>query len=186
MLSVSPAYIALFYLVPLGYGLFLRILPEYRNIKADSACQTISDANHKIGISSFYLALTGALEQINLLGGCMILFNCLLIYPFYLAKIFLNTTGSQQLSLFIRGILSCLTEISGGFFLWKNSIVTEKIREYIPLIFSLLTIGGLSCMVQTIFILKNSSLSIRKYFLHKLMQSIIAFLLLSQITKMLQ
>ncbi|MBR5578497.1 MAG: hypothetical protein IKW28_05820 [Lachnospiraceae bacterium] len=182
----QPYHIAVFYLVPLGYGLFLRILPRYRGININTCPQYTVTEKHISGMASFYHALTGALEQINLLGGCMILFNCLLIYPLYLSEILLNIMKSHQLSNLIRGSLSCLTEIGGGLFLWKNSIGMENISIYFPLIFSFLTIGGLSCIVQTAFILEKTGLSIKKYLLHKALQSLLIFLLLTQITKMLQ
>lgn len=172
------------YLVPLVYGLFLRYIGTYKYILSNtkkykntinkpllSACtyKTVQtqDSNY---LFCFQQSLSSAIEQITLLGGCMVFFNCLLIFPQILGAVLSKTTTTIYSPL-LTAILSSLIEIGGGL---------QKLSEnssHISIILALLTIGGLSCITQTYFIIKNTGLKISTYIRHKIIQSCIYIIL---------
>ena len=183
--------LGLMYLIPLVYGFIL----YYAFSLKPTACtcykeKTIS-SNYLI---SFQQSLSSAIEQITMLGGCMVFFNCLLIFP-KIAEHFLSHTLNFTNTPFLTGILSCLIEIGGGLqriaLLFNSPITYDKntplislysladsnsIHIYLPL--ALLTFGGLSCITQTCFILKNTGLKISTYIKHKFIQTCIFLILL--------
>ena len=165
--------LGLMYLIPLGYGLILR----YFSLPISGAELSVSSASHNIIKSSNYLlcfqqSLSSAIEQITLLGGCMIFFNCLQIYPQILNQYFCTNSTYTYVS-FIPDILCSLTEIGGGLKQLAGSVSMSNtsISLYLPLF--LLTFGGLSCIIQTYFIIKNTGLKISTYIKHKVIQSCI-------------
>ena len=185
--------LGLMYLVPLGYGLFLRYFSSYKSIlfaktvsskkekkKSLSACSHPSKLYTSAPnyLHCFQQSLTSAIEQITILGGCMVFFNCLLIFPQMLGKLLSNNLLHFDTLLF-TSILSSFIEIGGGlqqlstFHYELNSPVSSFL---LPL--SLLTFGGLSCIAQTYFIIKNTGLKISTYIKHKIIQSCIFILLL--------
>lgn len=190
--------LAFMYLIPLGYGLFLRYFCShyfcetnfsqkinklfYRKLTTTSvlsACSYKEKPNSVSNyISYFQQSLSSAIEQITLLGGCMIFFNCIQIFPLQFNNL-LTTTSFKAHSDFIQGILCSLIEIGGGLKLLANifSEYTAEPHSFL-LLLSLLTFGGLSCIAQTCFILKNTGLEIRTYLKHKLIQSCIFIILL--------
>ena len=105
----------------------------------------------------------------------MIFFNCFMIFPeifgLYFSRTLINPCHSQLLS----DILSSLIEISGGLQQLTSSIdllqTNFRMQPFLPL--SLLTFGGLSCIAQTGFILKNTGLKISTYIKHKFIQACI-------------
>ena len=191
------------YSIPIIYGLLLRLLSSkytsqnfysqnnisepikftYKKHAASvlplSAC--IHSDNNKIFpgyIVCFQQSLSSALEQITLLGGCMIFFNCLLIFPNILYHCLSYTNILSHISL-IKAALSSLIEIGGG--LHQLSLIFQRadhgnLSVFLPL--SLLTFGGLSCIAQTCFLLKNTGLNIGTYIKHKFIQSCIFIILL--------
>lgn len=181
-------YLLLFYAIPFCYGFFLRFHPSYGQMKisrTEAFFQPEAEPAPSMQ-SCCYYSIVGALQQINLLGGCMILFNCLQIYPDYFLQILRRFFSSLKLTPFLPGILSSLIEIGGGLIQFNQSIKGNPSFFFRPLLFSLLTLGGLSCICQTWFILEKTKLSIKAYFIHKINQSILIFLILCQVTKMLQ
>ena len=178
--------LGLMYFIPFGYGLFLRYIGTYKytlsNIGKNnglinkpllSACayKTVQAKNTNY-LYCFQESLSSAIEQITMLGGCMIFFNCLLIFPQILGAVLSNLTTTIYSPL-LTAILSSLIEIGGGL---------QQLSEnfsYLFVILSLLTFGGLSCITQTYFIIKNTGLKISTYIKHKLIQSCIYIILLN-------
>ncbi len=160
----------IFYCVPLLYGLFFLKKPSYDSdiIEHRIPC--------KGNLEGFQIALQSAIEQITLLGGCMVFFNCLLIYPKLISEALAVYLPESSGSL-LHSVTACLTEISSGL---ESAASTDAFP--LSLVFSLLSFGGLCCIMQTCFILKNSALSIKEYLLHKILQAMIVFLLISLIT----
>lgn len=117
------------------------ILCEERSQRSLSLLEQIDDA------------ITSSIQSILMLGGYMILFNLLNLIPHALC----------QGSLFLSGLPSVLApvlEITGGLGMLGDS------RPLLALI--LLPFGGLSCIAQTYSMIKNTSLTIRPYVMHKL------------------
>lgn len=184
--------LVLMYLVPFAYGLcikhfyspFIALSSKTINHKRNSDQILFSCSySHKRPESPNYLicfqqSLSAAVEQITLLGGCMIFFNSLQIYP-EIIKNYFSTNFSPTSSRLFSGILCSLIEIGGGLKqleLSLNSSETPALFTYLPL--TLLSFGGLSCIVQTYFIIKNTGLKIRTYVKHKLVQSCVFIILL--------
>ena len=177
------AILGFMYLIPMSYGLFLRYFSSFSF--TDSYTHTLSTCSYTKDhntfpnyLSCFQQALSSAIEQITLLGGCMIFFNCLLIIP----KIFENYLAQTTFSFYsplLSGIFCSLIEIGGGLkelAQISTEAGTMSFSIFLPL--SLMTFGGLSCIAQTCFILKNTGLKIRTYIKHKLIQSCIFIILL--------
>lgn len=200
-------YLVIFYLVPLLYGFFLLHLTFYRNllpnllisrrknnkkinidsnpdiesisnIYRSSSSIVTSSRNYTIGfyIKSLFYSIRNSLEQITLLGGCMIIFNCLQIFPVKLNDFFTVCISKTDIITLLSGVLCTLTEIGGG--LSKLSTLDSSI-SLTPLTLSLLTFGGLCCIFQTYTILEDTGLSIKKYILHKIIQSLLMFFIAS-------
>jgi len=198
--------LGLMYLIPLGYGLGLRYFsPTFstlynsknshknatrflsfftinstarKNISHDlSACSYSKDNSPSPNyLIYFQQSLSSAIEQITMLGGCMVFFNCLLIFPKMLENLFSNTTFWINNSL-LNSIFSSLIEIGGGLKLLSlDFTIMNNHPAYLYLPLALLTIGGLSCIVQTYFVTKNTGLKISTYIKHKFIQSCIYIL----------
>ncbi len=191
------------YLVPLSYGLFLRYFhpafsfspfpnkqpkinafkqrlnSKLKNELTLSQCSYVDNRNSSPNyLSCFQQALSSAIEQITLLGGCMIFFNCIQIFPTLLNEYLSTTSAFPYIPLF-SAIFCSLIEIGGGLKQLKASlgiIDPTSISLCLPLF--LLTIGGLSCIAQTYFIIKNTELKISTYIKHKLIQSCIFIIIL--------
>ncbi len=174
------------YGLPLLYGLFLRYT-RYRDCGFAEA-----SGRRKRGIHGGELRLasqSGALsllEQIDdavyagiqsilMLGGYMILFNLMNLFPFALKQCagqinlpfpFAATRPGVLLSQILEGcktlpsLIAPILEITGGLGMLGDSL---------PLLaLLLLPFGGLSCIAQTYSMIKRSELSISQYVLHKL------------------
>ena len=181
----------LMYSIPILFGLFMRIHLQFNSNlyqklsfrskeKETTAAEFIPTSINKNEISStnysscFQESLSSAIEQITLLGGCMVFFNTLLIIPF---KILTLISFFQPISHmnYIQGILCSFIEIGGGL---QQLATQNSIRSLSPFILmSLLTFGGLSCIMQTFFIIKNTGLNMLMYLKHKTIQSCIYILL---------
>ena len=189
--------LGLMYLVPLGYGFILKFyyfhnhngkpslsfpsIPSKRNLnhskKTINTNVELSICSHEITTSVNYLscfqqALSSAIEQITLLGGCMVFFNCLLIFPQKLNSYFSTTSAFLSKTVF-TDILCSLIEIGGGLkqLADSGSLLHSSVSIYLPL--CLLTFGGMSCIIQTYFIIKNTGLKISTYIKHKVIQACI-------------
>ncbi len=144
------------YGLPLLYGLFLRYT-MYRNV--------IDPDGHKYysGQRTFSLAkaldesVFNSLTSIARLGGYMIFFNLLFILPDLTSRIL--HLGSQASRTFV-GSAGCLLEITGGIGLLGNQAPA--------FVLCVLPFGGLSCIAQTYSMIKNTSLSVTEYVMHKM------------------
>lgn len=177
------------YLIPLSYGLYLRYFSFKYPFKITNSIYTCSYEKKTIFfpnyLACFQQALSSAIEQITLLGGCMVFFNCLLIFPQIMNNLFLQSTTLPYSSL-LSAFFSSLIEIGGGlkqlaFILTETNFTSSltpsaSLHTFLPI--ALLTFGGLSCITQTCFILKNTGLKISTYIKHKLIQSCIFIILL--------
>ena len=166
------------YGIPVIYGLILRYFSGYRKIfhKKTSGSHAPSHAGNYIFILSD--ALNNAIEQIVLLGGCMILFNCLRILPLLLEKSMISSSRNAAYNYFGIGILNSLMEIGGGlsyFVSHPQALGMMHHPLFISTVLSLLTFGGISCLFQTYLILRKTNLSIVIYLKHKLLQSVLIF-----------
>ncbi|MBQ9989488.1 MAG: hypothetical protein IJP31_00885 [Lachnospiraceae bacterium] len=188
----------IFYGVPLLYGCFLQFSSAYKKSILASSMNSYSFMNRdhfsstrheahgeKVPPSGNYLlsfreALENALTQITLLGGCMVFFNCLQIYPRMIKMVL--PVGIQQLyEDYFFAPLCSLLEIGGGLKLMAEqaagSIASGQENGSFPLFPALLTLGGLSCIMQTLFIIKGTGLSIGNYLKHKLVHVSLILLL---------
>lgn len=172
--------LVLMYLVPLGYGFYLRYFSPLirKTFPLLSACsaskENLISPNY---LSYFQQSLFSSIEQITLLGGCMVFFNCLLIFPKMLEFFLSQTMINSYYSPFLSAIFSSLIEIGGGLqqlSLISNETNSLSLPVFLPL--ALLTFGGLSCIIQTCSILKNTGLKISTYIKHKFVQACIFIL----------
>ena len=188
--SPSPVLL-LMYGVPLLYGCFLPFFGKYKVLKKEleyaqggkryevrAAQYTDKASLSKAGAVprpsyglSFQNSLENALHQITMLGGCMVFFNCLLIYPKLLADILAFTPLRTIYENYLYGPFCCLIEIGGGL----RVLSTAPLAYQAP---TFLTFGGLCCIMQTCFILQGTKLKLSAYTGHKLIQSMIIFFLI--------
>ena len=195
--------LGLMYLVPLSYGLILKYFSfklythaDFKNTKMKKSLRTLSICSYSQNtytspnyLVCFQQSLSSAIEQITMLGGCMVFFNCLLIFPQTLGRV-LSKSGIVSYSSLLITLLSSLVEIGGGLqqltsaFSLSNtntklqlhtslSILTDSNAFLTCLPLALLTFGGLSCIAQTYFITKNTGLKLSTYIKHKCIQSCI-------------
>ena len=195
--------LSLMYVIPFLYGVYLRYFSKIYSsafsktnydksmlnkkyfcsktpTKHMSACSysTHNTSAAPSYLSCFQQSLLSAIEQITMLGGCMVFFNCLLIFS-KMSGTILSQTPSASLSPLITAVFSSLIEIGGGLqqLASIDSLTSASSAVYcLPL--SLLTFGGFSCIAQTCFILKNTGLKISTYLKHKFIQSCIFILLM--------
>ena len=178
--------LAYMYVIPFLYGLVLQYCTktkETASAKRSTSTDLVScQLSKPVKFSNSYLfcfkeALLSAIEQITLLGGCMIFFNCVQIFPKKLTSTLSNLHLLSHID-FVESILCSFMEIGGGLELLSTSIHNHSFTfNSLFLILSLLTFGGLSCMIQTYFIIKNTGLKISTYLKHKLIQSCIFIIL---------
>lgn len=211
----TGSILAIMYGVPLAYGIFLRFQRKYRtslgikdrkkqglriiaagqNAKASvSSLQPLPFSGEFTGyLEGFQSSLQSAIHQITLLGGCMVFFNCLQIYPDLLGRFFTGILPHDYRD-FFQGALCCLLEVGGGLDLLASALSRGRevhaalregllpsfffLSEYSYLSLAFLTFGGLSCIIQTCFIIRDSGLSAANYVKHKLIQTVIVLLLL--------
>ncbi len=162
----SPIYSTfLMFGLPLLYGLFLRYtlyknkISCYGGQEENFNSKLLTNTPKKGPISLFEAidgAITSSLVQIAMLGGYMILFNLLVLIPFILLK------GQPE----FYGVIHSILEISGGFAIIKHQSFSALSRCL--LVHGVLSFNGLCCFAQTLNILQGTSLSSRKYFIHKL------------------
>lgn len=154
-LTGTIPYLFAMYGLPFFYGLFLRYTIYRQSITL----------KHKTSVSNSYISLVGALDEsifsslysIAKLGGYMIFFNLLFILPVLFLRLFPLPMG---LSDTLTGSIGCLLEITGGI---------GMLKARAPLwVLCILPFGGLSCIVQTYSMIKDTDLSITEYVMHKM------------------
>jgi len=175
-LSVSPKLLIGMYGFPLMYGLFLRYTFFRKKVKKSFQIKTYFTAstpdvrrkndllNTREKPANILKALddsiTSAIEGITKLGGYMILFNALNIIP---AKFIPNEL--------MAGVTLGVMEITGGLKLLGSGT---------PLIsLTLIIFGGFSCLAQTYSVVAKTDLSIRWYFIHKVILTFLVFIYFS-------
>lgn len=151
----------LMYGMPFLYGILLcrKLPPKTHSFQQDNH-RSNKDLPHLGRI--FQKSLSSATSSIVYLGGCMIVFNMMRLFPNLL-------WGKDS----IPSLIACgLLEI-GSYVHHLNSAASSMNPDWIILLLSAVPFGGLSCLIQTVCILEETDLSIRKYFFHKVMQSTI-------------
>lgn len=179
--------LGLMYSVPLIFGVILKFI-YFPNSNAKSLKIVAQSNPNSLPMQNTYNSksnypacfqdsLTSAIEQITVLGGCMVFFNTLQIIPMKLISHIPSLPSFCQSS-YVQGILCSLVEIGGGLQQLVSITPYETALQISPyLILSLLTFGGLSCTIQTFFIIKNTELNLYTYLKHKTTQSCIYILL---------
>ncbi len=104
-------------------------------------------------------AITSSLTAIASLGGYMILFNLMNLFPILLLP------GSFRL---LRALCGCLLEITSG--------LAQLPASQAFWAFVLLPFGGFSCIAQTYSMLRETDLPLGAYVCHKCAQTGLAFL----------
>lgn len=145
------------YGLPIIYGIFLRYTFYKKKLSWKNKVPTTQTSVETPSLfEAIDVSIMGSLRQIAVLGGYMVLFNILNLLPFLL--------GLK--SPLLTGFLNCMLEITSGI------IRISSGRETTPLllfcVFTSLIFGGLSCMAQTLSILRTTDLSSKKYLFHKL------------------
>lgn len=165
-LSLSGNYIPflIMYGVPLCYGFLLRFINRINSANAFPNQYFIHAASGASNTSPSLLAavddsVISGLIGIGKLGGYMIFFNLLniMLLPF-------SSLPDRFLA-----FCNCMLEITSGI----NRAGVKG--SYMILI--LLPFGGLSCMAQTYSMIKDTNLSISRYFVHKCIQMAITALI---------
>lgn len=150
------------YGLPLLYGLFIR----FSGFGLPKGCFDSNSQHNSTSPESFLESLNhamqGAVNGITTLGGYMILCNLLNIIP----HIFFTICTPDAHPIW-RSLLNCLLEITSGI---------SRLGDNAPLfLFTILPLGGLSCIVQTASMLQNTDLSLKNYLFHKSSQCLLAF-----------
>lgn len=136
------------YGIPLCYGILLSHVQTFKGSPSASyALTSCSIAEKNSLLAQIDDSILSAIENITKLGGYMILFNLLNLFP------------AMCLPGKILPVINAVLEITSGI---------SRIGSKQPItVFLLLSFGGFSCIAQTYSILKNTDLSIRQYCIHK-------------------
>lgn len=169
-LQLTIPYLFGMYGLPFIYGIFLRYTIykdsfSTQNINRPAliaAEQTIKQQNTATLADTLDDSILSGLYSISKLGGYMVLFNLLNLIPTACMQPF-SIAGTDSGTL-----INCLLEITGGI---------SRIGNQSPLlILLLLPLGGLSCFAQTYSMIKGTDLSMKKYFLHKVLLTALTIL----------
>ena len=155
--------ISIMYGVPLLYGLILRYTC-YRDIPYTKAsfCKEYSH-NNKNYLDAFQESLQKSITAIVTLGAYMVIFNVLQL-PLY--------NDFYKIPTNILCILKGIIEINSGI-----STISLFPEMYIIVYAIFLPFCGLCCFFQTYAMIKDTPLSLGKYFTHKIIQTIITLLI---------
>ncbi len=161
--------LSIMYGVPLLYGLILRYIcyrdiPYTKTMLKPNTRQVYKNHNPQNKsyhyLDAFQESLQKAITSIVTLGGYMIIFNVLQL-PLY------NTF--YQVPEDILCILKGLIEINSGI-----SAINNYPDLYIVVYTLFLPFCGLCCFFQTYAMIKDTPLSLKRYFLHKIIQTLIS------------
>lgn len=151
VLKLPTSFVYLFgmYGLPLLYGLIVRFFSKEKEYT--EAIVTTDSKQLQASSDSIFVHIDGAIqsaiESITKLGGYMILFNLLNLFPALILPESILPFGNL------------LLEITSGI---------SRIGNTAPLaVLIMLPFGGLSCIAQTYSIIKNTDLSIKNYCTHK-------------------
>ncbi|MCH5269907.1 MAG: hypothetical protein J1E83_04080 [Lachnospiraceae bacterium] len=150
------------YGIPLCYGLFLR----YSSFCLPAGSFPRNENRVSSPTEPFFKSLDDAMQSgiagITTLGGYMIFFNLLNLVPHILLPL-LKPVYNEKMLLFSH----CLMEITSG--------VSYCGMRMPFMVLVLLPIGGLSCIAQTASMIKNTDLSLGRYLVHKLVQTLLTY-----------
>lgn len=154
-LSLSGNYVPflIMYGVPLCYGFLMRFFVRFNSVRENTVLCHIN--NTPSLLTAVDDSIISGLIGIGKLGGYMVLFNLLniMLLPF-------SSLPENFLS-----FCNCILEITSGI---------SRIGENgLYMILILLPFGGLSCMAQTYSMIKDTELSVSRYFMHKCIQTAI-------------
>ncbi|MCM1144365.1 MAG: hypothetical protein NC318_04520 [Blautia sp.] len=159
-LSGHWAPLLIMYGVPLFYGWIYRML-FYRNPATFFYSPITSGDSTRVPslLEAVDESIVSGLIGIGKLGGYMVFFNLLnvMLLPF------------SSLPQMFLALCNCMLEITSGI----NYIGQKGMF----LILTLLPFGGLSCMAQTYSMIKDTNLSLSRYFMHKCIQTAITALI---------
>lgn len=162
--ELLPLFLFGMYGIPLLYGLFVKIsgflLPTDNSASVPEMHYLAKKESVEPFTQSLDLAIDAGIHGITTLGGYMIVCNLLNLFPF-----FINTQFSINENSLLLMILNCLLEITGGI---------SRMGSTAPLCsLILLHLGGLSCLLQTKSMIKNTDLSLSAYIIHKVLQAVL-------------
>lgn len=129
-----------------------------RRCKSDTRCsarETVDCLTPGRLLLELHASILSGLDAITVLGGYMIFCN---LFNLPLGILFQNTSQPALLA-------GPLIEITSGL---SRLPASQKAWAYVALPF-----GGLSCFAQTYSCIKNTGLSLRNYFFHKLLQTML-------------
>ena len=171
-LNGAIPYLFAMYGLPLLYGLFLRYTIYSKKV-TKMHIQTSHGTSVPL-LSALDESIFNSLYSIAKLGGYMIFFNLLFIFPVLASRIF---PLPDSVSSCLTGSIGCLLEITGGIGILKNRA---------PLwVLCVIPFGGLSCIVQTYSMIRDTDLSVSEYVMHKMILTAITvfyYLLLTGIS----
>ncbi|MGL5259296.1 MAG: hypothetical protein ACRC7V_04225 [Lachnospiraceae bacterium] len=155
-------FLLLFYSIPFFYGILLRYTLYHKmNITKESTMKATPPFSL---INAIDTSISCAISNITMLGGYMICFT-----------LFLSLI--QNINIFqttiIQGIFTSLIEINNGLYLLSIATSKNAILGF------LLMFGGASCFFQTYSVLLNCDITKKYYIVHKIIQSILCFFLLT-------
>ncbi len=153
-LEKSGFYLFAMYGLPLLYGLVLRYTVYYRKIHRDSRPSLSAPVPSLL--SALDESIFSSLASIAKLGGYMIFFNLLFIFPWLALRIL----DAGPLSALLLSGMGCVLEITGGIGLLGNQAPV--------FVLCVLPFGGLSCIAQTYSMIQKTDLSIMEYIMHKM------------------
>ena len=158
-------YLFVFYGVPFIYGIVLGKLyfPKHCILvsRKKQILYTLENKSNNM-LNCFEDSLESAIKSIVILAGYVIVFQVIgtafnLIIPSFTAPILVPI---------LQGIL----EVTGGTNLLLNG--SFSLNTICLFLFPLLTFGGISCFMQTSFMIKDTDLSMISYVKHKIIQTI--------------
>lgn len=164
--------ISIMYGIPLLYGLILRYT-RYKDIPYTKASSTqkhpygnLNSYNNTLNYQeAFQESLQKSITSIVTLGAYMVIFNVIQL-PLY--------NSFYKIPDNLLCIFKGLIEINSGI-----SAISDFLQLYMIVYSIFLPFCGLCCFFQTYAMIKDTPLSLRKYFKHKIIQTIITLLIYS-------
>lgn len=153
------------YGIPVLYGCILGNF-FYKKAQSNSILIATDNNQNNSVLPAFRESIHTSIRSMVYLGGCMVFFNMLRIFPALLLKENNILQYFTTASLEINGALAILSEL-------KANLGNESILLFL----CMLHFGGLSCIIQTAGILSDTDLSVGKYVLHKMIQTLLWLLL---------
>lgn len=154
------------YGIPVGYGLLLSFF--YRKKIIENGFDEINHSDNNTVLESIQKSISDAVGGITILGAYMILCNVCMLFPLIEIRILEHFGFADRLNPLILSISHMLLEINGG--------IKSMGMKNLALTMGLIPFGGLSCILQTKYMIRETDLSIVKYLTHKIMQTVISII----------